>query len=95
MANHSTTYTLGGNGYKPANATHKFMRMRLNNGIVPLASIRGGGCAGRTDGLCPLGSFLQSQNNATGLANYAYACFANYTIAKPTSGQDYDGAIFK
>jgi hypothetical protein len=27
------------------------------------------------------------------LSNYDYACFGNYTIADPTSGQDYDGAI--
>ena len=67
--------------------------MRLNNGIVPLASIRGGVCAGRTDGLCSLSSFLKSQENAYALSNYQYACFGNYTIPNATSGQDFDGTI--
>jgi len=29
-------------GYDPENAPYKFIRMRLNNGIVPLATIKGG-----------------------------------------------------
>jgi hypothetical protein len=71
--------------------------MRLNNGIVPLSSIRGGACAGRTDGLCSLTNFLTSQKNATSLANYQYACFANYTgsVTNPLSGKDFDGTIAK
>lgn len=31
---------------------------------VPLATIEGGACAGRSDGMCPLQSFLQSQADA-------------------------------
>jgi hypothetical protein len=84
-------------GYSPSNATHKFVRMRLNNGILPLNTIRGGACGnsttGRIDGMCDMGSFLKSQENAYELSNYDYACFGNYTIANVTSGQDYDGAI--
>ena len=80
-------------GYNPSNATSKFVRMRLNNGILPLDSIRGGKCKGRTDGLCALASFVESQSEAEQLANYDYACFANYTITDPTSGKDYDGTI--
>jgi hypothetical protein len=67
--------------------------MRLNNGIVPLASIRGGGCAGRTDGLCSLDDFLDSQKDAEALSNYQFACFGNYTVPDALSGKDYDGAI--
>jgi hypothetical protein len=93
VANHATTYTAAGNGYNAANATHKFIRMRLNHGILPLQTIRGGACQGRPDGLCPLSSFLQSQSNATALANYQFACFGNYTLANPTSGGDFDGTI--
>lgn len=81
-------------GYDPANATNKFIRMRLNNGILPLNTIRGGACAdGRSDGLCALSSFVASQADSYALSNYDYACFGNYTIEDPTSGEDYDGAM--
>ena len=67
--------------------------MRLNNGIVPLDSIRGGKCQGRSDGLCKLEDFVASQADAEKLANYDYACFANYTLVEPLNGNDYDGRI--
>ena len=67
--------------------------MRLNNGILPLDTIRGGACKGRSDGMCAINSFLQSQADAYTLSNYDFACFGNYTIADPTSGKDYDGTI--
>jgi hypothetical protein len=70
-------------GYSPSNATHKFVRLRVNNGIVPLNTIRTGECNGRTDGLCSLEGFVQSNYQAMQLANYDFACFANYTIVKP------------
>ncbi|EHY55106.1 3-phytase A [Exophiala dermatitidis] len=81
-------------GYDSNNATHKFVRMRLNNGILPLSTIRGGYCGNRTDGLCPLNSFIKSQSGAYDLSNYQYACFGNYTIDYPNNGTDYDGTIF-
>jgi hypothetical protein len=88
-----TQYTPGQYGYDPNNAPYKFVRMRLNNGILPLDSIRGGLCAGREDGLCDLGSFIQSQADIETLANYQYACFGNYSIAGQPIGADYDGTI--
>lgn len=92
--NQTRTYTTPTQfGYNPANATNKFIRMRLNNGILPLSEIRGGACGNRTDGLCAMGSFIQSQANAYQESNYDYACFGNYTIKNATSGYDYDGAI--
>jgi hypothetical protein len=90
---HVAPYYATQNGYNPANATTKFIRMRLNSGILPLSSIRGGLCAGRTDGLCELSKFIESQKDADKLANYQYACFGNYTITDATSGKDYDGTI--
>lgn len=80
-------------GYNATTATHKFIRMRLNSGILPLYTIRGGLCAGRSDGMCSMSNFLQSQANAETLANYNYACFGNYSIIAPTNGNDYDGTI--
>lgn len=93
VANHRTQYYPSQYGYNPANTTNKFIRMRLNYGILPLDTIRGGACAGRPDGLCLMSNFLESQANASALSNYDFACFGNYTIADPTSGHDYDGTI--
>ena len=91
---HRTQYYPTQYGYNPANATNKFIRMRLNNGILPLNTIRGGACAnGRPDGMCAMSSFVASQAGSYALSNYDFACFGNYTIANPTSGEDYDGTI--
>ena len=90
-----TQYSPSQYGYDSKTATHKFIRMRLNEGILPLSSIRGGACAGRGDGLCAMSKFIESQKNSTGLAEYQYACFGNYTIDNAKyPGRDYDGAIF-
>ena len=80
-------------GYKASNAPNKFIRMRLNNGILPLDTIRGGYCLGRTDGLCSMEDFLASQYEAVKLANYQFACFANYTLIAPFNGNDWDGTV--
>ena len=80
-------------GYSATNAPNKFIRMRLNHGILPLETIRGGQCAGRTDGLCAMDDFLASQYQAEELANYQFACFANYTVTSPFDGQDWDGTV--
>jgi hypothetical protein len=81
-------------GYNAANATYKFLRMRLNNGILPLSTIRGGYCGNRTDGMCPLRSFLTSQASAYAASNYDYVCFGNYSVPFPNNGTDYDGTLF-
>ncbi|KAL1902991.1 hypothetical protein Sste5346_000903 [Sporothrix stenoceras] len=91
VTEHTTVYS----NPDTSNATHKFVRLRLNNGILPLHTIRGGKCAGRTDGFCALEDFVASQANATALANYAYACTGNYTLSDPFDGKDYDGTIFE
>lgn len=67
--------------------------MRLNSGILPLVTIRGGFCEGRTDGMCSLTNFMNSQNGLERLANYDYACFGNYTVTNEPMGIDFDGTI--
>lgn len=91
VSEHRTFYYPEQYGYDANNATNKFIRMRLNNGILPLSSIRGGKCGDRSDGMCTLENFLASQENATETANYQFACFGNYTVPWPNNGQDYDG----
>ncbi|KKY15154.1 putative histidine phosphatase superfamily clade-2 [Phaeomoniella chlamydospora] len=93
VKNRRTYYSPDQYGYNAENATNKFIRMRLNNGILPLSTIRGGSCGNRTDGLCPMQSFIESQQNAYELSNYDYACFGNYTLTDPTDGHNYDGTI--
>ena len=53
----ATHYNGTTHGYSAANAPNKFIRMRLNSGILPLSTIRGGFCSGRQDGLCALEQF--------------------------------------
>ena len=91
---HRTAYSTTQYGYDPDNAPNKFIRMRLNNGILPLSTIRGGACKGRSDEMCPMSKFLASQANAYHLSNYDYVCFANYTIEYPNGGRDFDGTLF-
>lgn len=92
-------YTPSQYGYDAANARYKFIRMRLNNAVLPLSTIRGGKCgdltSGRLDGLCELPKFLESQQDSYSLSNYDYACFGNYTLPNATEAIDYDGAIFQ
>lgn len=90
---HRTYYYPTQYGYNPADAPQKFIRMRLNNGILPLDTIRGGYCEGRTDGMCAMNRFLASQYEAGALANYQFSCFANYTIINPMNETDYDGRV--
>jgi hypothetical protein len=88
-----TQYSPSQYGYSTASATNKFIRMRLNHGILPLDTIRGGFCSvGRTDGLCPLNNFLASQANASIMANFDYVCFGNYTVNASTIIND--GTLF-
>ncbi|RMD41713.1 hypothetical protein DV735_g3388, partial [Chaetothyriales sp. CBS 134920] len=91
VSKRQTQYTPSQYGYDASNATHKFVRARLNNGILPLDSIRGGKCKGRTDGLCPLSNFIESQADAYALSNYDFVCFGNYSLVNATSGLDYKG----
>ena len=89
-----TQYSASQYNYSASTASHKFVRIRLNNAILPLNTIRGGKCkvAGRTDGLCPLTNFLDSQADAERLANYQFICFANYTV--DSKRFDGDGTYF-
>ncbi|KAJ4288059.1 hypothetical protein N0V90_012076 [Kalmusia sp. IMI 367209] len=72
---------------------YRFVRMRLNGGILPLSSIRGGACKGRPDELCPLDQFIKSQAKAKELANYREACFGDYDVVN--DGRDVDGTVPK
>ena len=76
---------------------YNFIRMRLNRGILPLATIRGGACKDRNDGMCPIDRFLDSQAQAYEMSNFEYACYGDYadSITDPTSARDWDGTVYK
>jgi Histidine phosphatase superfamily (branch 2) len=95
VSKHRTAYTATQYGYNPSTATHKFIRMRLNNGVLPLSTIRGGACRGRSDEMCSMDKFLESQSDAYERANYDFVCFGNYTIPYPNGGRDFDGTYNK
>lgn len=89
-----TQYTNSQYNYSMEDAVHKFVRMRLNNGILPLKTIRGGACnlPRRPDGLCPLKNFLRSQKDAAKLANFQFLCFGDYNVDEMNF--DGDGTYF-
>lgn len=99
VASPRVAYTPGQFGYDASKASNKFVRMRLNRGILPLHTIRGGACgnstSGRLDGLCAMDSFVKSQDKAYELSNYDYACFGDYTLANFTAPVAFDGTIVK
>lgn len=81
-------------GYNASDAPYKFIRLRLNNGILPLTTIRGGMCTNsRPDALCEMKNFLASQADAYERGNYDYACFGDYKLKSPNSGENFDGTI--
>jgi hypothetical protein len=57
VTKHRTQYYPTQYGYNAANASHKFHRMRVNNGTLPLSNIRGRACGNRTDGMCTMSGF--------------------------------------
>lgn len=81
----------GYDGHRLKKSNHRFVRMRLNGGILPMSSIRGGACKGRSDELCPLKKFVESQEKAKERANYKEACFGEYDVVN--DGRDVDGTV--
>ncbi|KAF2636570.1 3-phytase [Massarina eburnea CBS 473.64] len=88
-----TSSSTSGTGNKDEGEKYRFVRMRLNNAILPLSSIRGDKCKGRPDELCPLDAFLESQKEASERAAYQEACFGEYE--GPKDGRDVDGTVPK
>lgn len=49
--------------------------------VVPLTGIEG--CKANRDGLCKLPTFISSMKKRIAQVNFAFDCFANYTIPIP------------
>ncbi|OBZ79577.1 3-phytase B [Grifola frondosa] len=62
-------------------AQEPFIRFLLNDGVVPLTGIAH--CAEDKDGLCALGDFVQGMKERIAEVDFAYDCFANYTVPVP------------
>ncbi|KAG0702010.1 histidine phosphatase superfamily [Suillus ampliporus] len=65
----------------PASGESSHIRLILNDGVVPLTGIHG--CTENADGLCALPSFISGMHERIGEINFAYDCFANYTMPNP------------
>ncbi|KAJ7153350.1 phosphoglycerate mutase-like protein [Mycena filopes] len=70
------------------NSTSTHIRWLLNDAVVPLTGIRG--CRPNSDGLCDLSAFVGGMQQRIEEVDFAFDCFANYTIPEPdgiTNGQ--------
>ncbi|KAF8212585.1 phosphoglycerate mutase-like protein, partial [Mycena galopus ATCC 62051] len=73
---------------RTANAS--YIRWILNDAVLPLTGIAGCGTDANGDGLCPLPAFVAGMQQRIGEVDFAFDCFANYTIPSPdgiTTGQ--------
>ncbi|KAJ6595075.1 phosphoglycerate mutase-like protein [Mycena vulgaris] len=72
----------------PASSNTTYIRWILNDAVVPLTGIKG--CTSNSNGLCPLQTFVDGMNQRIAEVDFAFDCFANYTIPNPdniTTGQ--------
>ncbi|KAG2078611.1 phosphoglycerate mutase-like protein [Suillus decipiens] len=65
----------------PASQEPTHIRFLLNDAVVPLTGING--CEEDPNGLCALPSFISGMQERIGEINFAYDCFANYTMPDP------------
>ncbi|KAG2075022.1 phosphoglycerate mutase-like protein [Suillus decipiens] len=65
----------------PASQEPTHIRFLLNDAAVPLTGING--CEEDPNGLCALPSFISGMQERIGEINFAYDCFANYTMPDP------------
>jgi hypothetical protein len=49
--------------------------------VLPLSGVAG--CNANSEGLCPLPSFIAGMQQRMSEVNFAFDCFANYTIPDP------------
>ncbi|KAJ6595077.1 phosphoglycerate mutase-like protein [Mycena vulgaris] len=71
-----------------ASSSTTYIRWILNDAVVPLTGIKG--CTSNSNGLCPLQTFVDGMNQRIAEVDFAFDCFANYTIPNPdniTTGQ--------
>ncbi|KAF4573027.1 hypothetical protein EYR36_007537 [Pleurotus pulmonarius] len=61
--------------------TPSHIRWILNDGVLPLTGISG--CIENKDGLCELSAFVQGLQQRIAEIDFAFDCFANYTIPDP------------
>ncbi|KAJ6617632.1 phosphoglycerate mutase-like protein [Mycena sp. CBHHK59/15] len=72
----------------PASSMPTHIRWILNDAVIPLTGIKG--CKANSDGLCPLPSFIDGIKQRIEEVDFAFDCFANYTMPDPdniTTGQ--------
>ncbi|KAJ7203029.1 acid phosphatase [Mycena pura] len=72
----------------PASSSSTYIRWILNDGVMPLTGIKG--CPQNSNGLCPVPTFISGMQQRIREVDFAFDCFANYTVPDPdniTDGQ--------
>ena len=64
-----------------SNNTATHFRWILNDAVVPLTGIQG--CNYDVDGLCELGTYIDGTKARIAEVDFAFDCFANYTMPDP------------
>ena len=54
------------------------IRIIINDGVVPLTSIRG--CHEQRDGMCPVDRFVAAQREMIAQTDWNYVCYGNWTV---------------
>ncbi|KAJ7436902.1 phosphoglycerate mutase-like protein [Mycena galericulata] len=65
----------------PASNSTGYIRWILNDAVLPLVGIKG--CPTDSNGLCPLPNFISGMQQRIEEVDFAFDCFANYTIPSP------------
>ncbi|PPQ67076.1 hypothetical protein CVT25_005677 [Psilocybe cyanescens] len=65
----------------PASTSPTHIRWILNDAVLPLTGIKG--CKANKDGLCDLDTFIAGMKTRIAEVDFAFDCFANYTIPIP------------
>ncbi|KAJ7766187.1 phosphoglycerate mutase-like protein [Mycena metata] len=61
--------------------TPTHIRWLLNDAVVPLTGIAG--CTHNADGLCDFDAFVKGMQQRVAEVDFAFGCFANYTVPNP------------
>ena len=57
------------------------IRFVLNDGVLPMVGM--GGCPEDKNGLCPLPTFISAMQERIASIDFAFDCFANYSMPNP------------
>ena len=69
-------------------STTSFIRWILNDGVLPLTSIKSCAPYANKDGLCPLDAFVTGMKQIIDAEDWNFDCYGNYTVGVPNNVVD-------